>query len=187
MRGPRFFSMMILASLSVLATALVSPASGSVLPPVAQQSQEGPVTKADRLEAVAMGLLEEGDMDTWEQVAELLETAARHRPETSMRRAENIRMAANLFSVIGATERARGLFEEAALQASDLGNLAFAAHAYLDAAVLSAQLKMGRHTIRAAQRADELSASPKMDREDRAAIKSRMERLGLPMHLAEIL
>jgi hypothetical protein len=176
-----------MASLFVLGAALVSPLAGAISTPAAQQKQEGPVAKADRLEAVAMALLEEGEVDTWEQVAELLEKAARHRPETSFRRAKNLRTAANLFSTIGATERARKLFEEAAEQASDLGELTFAAHAYVDAAVLSAQLKMGRHTIRATQRAEELAASPEMSRTDRLAVESRIERLGLPTHLAEIL
>jgi len=187
MRGYDLLASTIMAGLFLLGAGLASPTAASILPPPVQQDQKGSLVKAERLEAVANDLLEQGDMDTWEQVAELLEKAARLRPEASLRRAENLRKAANLFVAIGAKERARDLFEEAAAEASETGELAFAAHAYLDAAVLSADLKMGRHTIQAARMADQLAASPSLSRQERVAIESRMERLGLPMRLAQIL
>ncbi|MGW8267416.1 MAG: hypothetical protein ACWGSQ_13700 [Longimicrobiales bacterium] len=161
--------------------------AGTLPAPVGDQDQKAEPNKADRLEAIAAELLADGDMDTWEQAAELLEKSARLRPEASSKRIENLRMAASLFVWTGATLHARDLFEEAAQGASEMGNLALAAHTYLDAAVLSAQLKMGRHTIQAARMADQLAASPDMPAEARQAVVYRLTQLGLPLHLGEIL
>jgi hypothetical protein len=185
MRGTRLVTSGLIAiALSLGPNAL----SAGILPaPAGEQEQESNPEKADRLEAIAAELLTDGDMDTWEQVAELLEKAARLRPEASAKRIENLKMAANLFVWSGNALHARDVFQEAAEEAWDMGDLALAAHTYLDAAVLSAQLKMGRHTIQATRMADQLAASPEMPSADRAAIAYRLENLGLPLHLGEIL
>ena len=164
------------------------PLSAGVLPgPVGDQEQEAKPNKAERLEAIAAELLSECDMETWVRAAELFETSARLRPEASKERIKNFKTAANLFASTGAKERARDLFQEAADEAWEMGDLAFAAHSYLDAAVLSAELKMGRHTINAARMANQIAGSPELPTADRAAIEQRIEQLGLPLHLGQIL
>jgi len=165
-----------------------NPLSAGILPaPAGDQDQNTEPDKADRLEAIAAELLADGDMDTWDQAAKLLEVSARLRSEACSKRVEDLRMAASLYIWTGATLHARDLLQEAAEEASDMGDLALAAHTYLDAAVLSAELKMGRHTIQATRMADQLAASPEMSAEDRQAVVYRLEHLGLPLHLGQIL
>jgi len=185
MRGTR------LVTFGLIAIALSvgpNPLSAGILPaPVGDQDQKAKPNKADRLEAIANELLAECDMDTWVRAAELFEVSARLRPEDSQDRVRSLKTAANLFSSMGVKERARDLFQEAAEEAWQMGDLAFAANSYLDAAVLSAELKMGRHTVDAARMASRLAASPEMSSGDRDIIETRLEQLGLPLHLGQIL
>jgi len=152
-----------------------------------QEIQEGKLQQADRLESMAMELLSLCDMETWEQAAELLEKSARLRPEASPARFKSLKMAANLFHWIGSDGHARDLLEEAANEARQGGELVFAANTYLDAAVLSAQLKMGRHTIAAARMANQLAGAADVSAADRAVIAGRLQDLGLPLRLGQIL
>ncbi len=159
----------------------------SLLAQKVEKGQAERSEKADRLETLAAELLAEGETDVWEEAAELFETAARIRPESDIGRVEDLRTAANIWYWAGRTDHARVLTEEAALIASNLGKPALAAHIYLDAAVLSAELKMGRHTIAAARQAELLAASPVISSTEREAIRIRLERLNAPTRLGQIM
>jgi len=180
-----------LVTFGLMAVALVlgpNPLSAELFPVQGgDQDQVAKPDRAERLEAIARDLLSDGDIGTWEQAAELLEKSGRLRTVASLERIEDLRMAACLFTWTGAKEHARDLFQDAADEAWQRGDLALAAHTYLDAAVLSAELKMGRHAIQATRMADQLAASPEMARADREAVTYRLEHLGLPMHLGEIM
>ena len=185
MRGIR------LITAGLVATALVvCPNPLSVESALAQKVEKGQVgksEKAERLEAVAAELLAEGETELWLEAAELLETAARIRPDSDIGRVEDLRTAANIWYWAGKANQARILTEEAALVASNLGKPALAANIYLDAAVLSAELKMGRHTIAAARQAELLAASPVVSSTERDAIETRLERLNAPRRLSQIM
>jgi tetratricopeptide (TPR) repeat protein len=187
MRGSLLVTSALLGGVFGLVAGFHPVPAGAVQAPSVEKKQETRPATADRLEAVAMELLSMGDMDTWEQAAELLERSARLRPEDSLSKATSLKIAANLYNWIGETEQARDLLEEAAECAQELGALSFAAHTFLDAAVLSAELRMGRHTVAAAQMAERLAASPDMPRADQDVIKSRIQRLNLPLSLADIM
>jgi len=187
MRGRTAVMCGMLACAHLLVTGPTSPSAGLSLSSGVAQDQEGKPDKADRLEAKAMKLLAEGDTDYWAGAAKLLEESARLRPEASLTRATSLKLAANLFCWAGFHEQARALFQESAEQAFALGEMTFAAHTYLDAAVLSADLQMGRHTVDAARMAERIAASPDLSGADRDALRSRLDRLDLPMRLAEIM
>jgi len=187
MRGIRFFLTAALAGTLALVPGSALHAAGLLSDSGSQEIQESKLQQADRLESMAMELLSQCDMETWEPAAELLERSARLRAEASPARFNNLKKAANLFHWIGSNEHARDLFEEAADQARQGGDLVFAANAYLDAAVLSAQLRMGRHTIAAARMANQLAGSEGVPQADRVVIAARLQELGLPLHLGQIL
>ena len=187
MRGRLPVTLAILGTMAVALTGSHPSQAGAVQVTFPQAKQEAESSKADQLEGVAMELLSLGDRDSWEQAAELLERSARLRPEANLSRATSLKIAASLYNWIGATERARDLLEEAAEHAQELGALSWAAHTFLDAAVLSAQLKMGRHTVAATQAAERLATSPEMPRREREMIEARIEGLNLPLRLAEIM
>ena len=159
----------------------------SLLAQKADKGQVGKQEKAERLEAVAAELLAEGETDVWVEAAEVLESAARIRGEADPRGVDNLRTAANIYYWAGEPDHARVLMEEAASGAANLGKPALAAHIYLDAAVLSAELRMGRHTIAAARQAELLAASPVITSAEREEIEARLDRLGAPLRLAEIM
>jgi tellurite resistance protein len=187
MRGRLLVALAILGTMAVVLTGFHPSRAGAVQVPTSQAKQEAESSKADRLEAVAMELLSLGDVDNWEQAAELLERSARLRPEANLSRATSLKIAASLYNWTGATAHARDLLQEAAERAQELGALSFAANTFLDAAVLSAELSMGRHTIAATQMAERLAASPEMPPNEREMIKARIEGLNLPLRLAEIM
>ena len=187
MRGRLPGTFAILGTMAVVLTGVHPSQAGAVQVPPPQAKQEAESSRADRLEAVAMELLSLGDMDSWEQAAELLERSARLRPKANLSKATSLKIAASLYNWIGATEHARDLLQEAAEHAQELGALSFAAHTFLDAAVLSAELRMGRHTVAATQMAERLAASPEMPRREREMIEARIEGLNLPLRLADIM
>jgi hypothetical protein len=187
MRGNSFCRSALLAGVLALVAGVPPLAAADALPLPADQEKKGKVEKADQLEAMAMEILSLGDMDTWEQAAELLEKAARLRPKDEFARLETLKLAGNLFHWIGATEHARVLLQEAADGAWEMGKLAFAAHTYLDVAVVSAALKMGRHTVAATQKAERIADMPEMAQDDRLAVETRLDLLGLPRHVSEIM
>ena len=86
-----------------------------------------------------------------------------------------------------ATEHARVLFQEASDDAWEMGRLAFAAHTNLDAAVVSAELKMGRHIVAATQGAEPIAGLPEMPQQGRLAVETRLDLLGVPRHVSEIM
>jgi hypothetical protein len=152
-----------------------------------KQEKQEKQSKADRLESKAMGLLAEGDTDYWTTAANLLEESARLRSDENMSRATSLKLAANLYCWSGDREKARALFQESAEQAYELGEGAFAAHTFMDAALLSATLQMGRHTVEAAQMAEQIAAAPDLTQAERESIRSRLDRLDLPTRLADIM
>jgi tellurite resistance protein len=187
MRGRFLVTLAILGTMAVVLTGFHPSRAGAVQVTSPQAKQEAESSKADRLESVAMELLALGDMDSWGQAAALLERSARLRPEANLSRATSLKIAASLYNWTGETEHARDLLQEAAECAQELGALSFAAHTFLDAAVLSAELRMGRHTVAATQMAERLAASPEMPRREREMIEARIEGLNLPLRLADIM
>ena len=85
--------------------------------------------------------------------------------------------------------KAMGLLSEGDTDywATAANGLAFAAHTFMDAALLSAALQMGRHTVEAAQRAEEIAAAPDLTQAERESIRSRLDRLDLPTRIADIM
>jgi tetratricopeptide (TPR) repeat protein len=187
MRGRLLVTLSVLGTMAVVLAGFHPSRAGAVQVASSQAKQEAESTNADRIEALAMELLSLGDVENWEQAAELLERSARLRPEANLGRATSLKIAASLYHWTGDTEHARDLLQEAAEWAQELGALSFAAHTFVDAAVLSAELRMGRHTVAATQKAEQLAASPEMPRGDREAIEARIQGLNLPLRLAEIM
>jgi hypothetical protein len=144
-------------------------------------------SKADKLAKEASDILAVGEIDDWSKAAKLLERAAFLRDDSDEAKPANLKLAGTLFCAVGLREHARGLIEQAAGLALDQGDLVNAAHTFLDAAALSAQLRMGRHTINAAREARRIAAAPGVAEADRAAILDRAERLGAPTALAQIM
>ncbi len=168
-------------------TAALMPTPGVDQEKQKKQNKQEQQSKADRLESKAMGLLAEGDTDYWTTAANLLEESARLRSDENMSRATSLKLAANLYCWSGDREKARALFQESAEQAYELGERAFAAHTFMDAALLSAALQMGRHTVEAAQMAEQIAAAPDLTQAERESIRSRLNRLDLPTRLADIM
>ncbi len=193
MRGRSLAMCGMLTCTLVLLSGPSSPTAGLILPSGPDQEkqekkqQQDKQSKADRLESKAMGLLSEGDTDYWATAASLLEESARLRSGENLSRATSLKLAANLYCWSGDREKARDLFQEAAEQAYGLGEKAFAAHTFMDAALLSAALQMGRHTVEAAQRAEEIAAAPDLTQAERESIRSRLDRLDLPTRIADIM
>jgi tellurite resistance protein len=187
MRGRLLGTLAVLGSMAVVLVGFHPSRAGAVQVASSQAKQEAESSKADRIEALAMELLSLGAVDNWEQAAELLERSARLRPEGNLSRATSLKIAASLYHWTGATEHARDLLQEAAECAQKLGALSFAAHTFVDAAVLSAELRMGRHAVAATQMAERLASSPEMPRREREMIEARIQGLNLPLRLAEIM
>ena len=172
MRGRTLAMCGMLTCTLVLLSGPSSPTAGLILPSGPDQEkqekkqQQDKQSKADRLESKAMGLLSEGDTDYWATAASLLEESARLRSGENLSRATSLKLAANQ---------------------DILGEKAFAAHTFMDAALLSAALQMGRHTVEAAQRAEEIAAAPDLTQAERESIRSRLDRLDLPTRIADIM
>ena len=169
--------------LALLAVSLLSLPAESEVP----QDQETKLTKAERLEAEANDILRNGDMDEWLDAADLLVESAHLRPESYFPAARNLQFAAAIFAWSGSDEKARVLFEEAAQRAVANGELVFAANTYLDCAFVSAKLRMGRHTIAAAQAAQKLAKSREVGYRDRERIMARLTLLDAPTRLGDVM
>lgn len=170
-------------TLALLAGFLLSPPAASRV----LQDQEAGQTKAERLEAKADKILKKGNMEQWVEAAELLVESAHLRPDAHFPAARNLQFAAAIFAWSGDTQKARMLFEEAAVRAASMGESVFAAHTYLDCAFVSAQLGMGRHTIAAARAARELAESREVRGRDRERLLARLTLLDAPTTLGEIM
>jgi hypothetical protein len=156
-----------------------SPASSQ-----AQPDQTAEPTKAERVEARANEILMSGDMAEWLEAADLLVESAHLRPDTDFLAARNLHFAATLYAWSGDNEKARRFFGEAAERAVSIGESAFAANAYLDAAFASAQLRMGTQTTVAARAALELAERREVCWRDRERIRARLALLDTPAGLS---
>lgn len=153
---------------------------------VPKKAKAGPEV-ADHLEALAMEILEVGDTEVWEQAAELLTKSAKLRDDADPKKPGTLKLAANLYCWSGEKAKARDLLERSAQVAHAQGDPVFAANAYLGAAYLSASLRMGRHTIAAAQMAEQLAELPVVPEAEAEAIRARLAKLGAPRSLSEIM
>lgn len=172
--------MVMCGTLALLAGFLLSsPASSQ-----AKSDQMAEPTKAERLEARANEILMKGEMEEWLEAADMLVESALLRPEADFLAARNLQFAATLYAWSGENEKALRFFEEAAERGTSIGESAFAANAYLDAALASARLGMEGQTTAAAQAALALAEGREVCWRDRERIRARLALLDAPAGLS---
>jgi hypothetical protein len=140
---------------------------------------EGPVPvattvnpDADRVRAKAYELF--NSPRSWGRAARLLERSAGLRSMEDPARSDDYRMAGRVYAHVGALDASQRAFERAAMSAQQIGAVAQAAGAYLDAAHVAARRGDGKAAEAFVQRGDMLSLSPHLDAAERSAIRSRI-------------
>jgi hypothetical protein len=152
---------------------------GSVGPGLVAAPLEGPVPvttavnpEADRLRAEAYEMF--NDPRSWRRAARLLDRSAGLRSVEDPARWEDYRMAGRLYAHVGALNASQRAFERAAASAHQVGAVAQAAGAYLDAAHVAVRRGDDKAAWALLQRGDLLSLSPHLDATERSAIRKRI-------------
>jgi hypothetical protein len=127
---------------------------------------------ADRLRAEAHELF--NDPRSWRRAARLLERSANLRSVEDPARSDDYRVAGRLYGYAGDLNASQRAFERAAMSAQQLGAVAQAAGAYLDAAHVAVRRGDGKAAGSLIQRGDLLSLSPHLDAAERRAIRNRI-------------
>jgi hypothetical protein len=148
--------------------------SGLVATPVEDAAPVIATTNAaaDRLRAEAHGLFH--DRRSWGRAARLLDRAAGMRAATDPGRSADYRLAGRLYAHLGALDASERAFVRAAESAHQLGAIADAAGAYLDAAHVAAHRGDRRAARAFVQQVELLSLSPHLDAAERDAIRRRV-------------
>jgi hypothetical protein len=152
-----------------LAAALLLSAltAGSLLAQ-SRQATEGP----EALEARAEAYL--GDMEKWDDAAELYRRAAELRGPADLVSVANLKSAARLEFYQGSETRAQRDLEDAGEQALAMGDVVAAANAFVDAAWIAGTAGRGQEARTLAHRAQLLIHSPLITQADRSEIASRL-------------
>ncbi len=110
----------------------------------------------------------------FKQAAELYERSADARTAGDPRAVTCLRSAATLRYNSGNKRKGLGLMEKAADRAIRLGDVVTAANAYIDAAVIAAELRQGDRARELGERAVLLAKSPLLTEDQRSALQYRM-------------
>jgi hypothetical protein len=128
--------------------------------------------EADRLRAQAYELF--NDPSSWRRAARLLERSADLRSTGDPVRSDDYRLAGRLYAHTGALNASQRAFERAAMSAQQIGAVAQAAGAYLDAAHVAVRRGDGKAAGSLVERGNLLSLSPHLDAAERRAIQRRI-------------
>jgi hypothetical protein len=152
---------------------------GYASPGLVATSLDGPVPvtttvnpDAERLRAEAHQLF--NDPRSWRRAARLLERSADLRSIEDPVRSDDYRLAGRLYAHVGSLGAAQRAFERAAMSAQQIGAVAQAAGAYLDAAHVAVRRGDGRAAGSFIERGDLLSLSPHLNTAERRAIRNRI-------------
>ena len=132
----------------------------------------GAPDQADRLAEQAYRLFSE--RRSWGKAARLLERSAGMRDASDPERADALLEAARVYSHVGAHGDARRAFEGAAAAAGERGAVVVAAHALLDAAIVTAIGGDSEAAAKLLQKARLLADSPHLAAADRDSILKRL-------------
>jgi hypothetical protein len=161
------------ALLTMIAAPALAPAVASgqqTLDPVRVTASAS--ARADRLEAEAAAL--PTHVSAYKKAARLYEQAAEARGFGDPRAATCLRSAAYLRYYSGDRASSVGLLERAADQSAATGDVVSAANAFVDAAIVAAELKQGERALALGRRGEMLMNSPLLDESQRSALRSRV-------------
>lgn len=113
-------------------------------------------------------------LDQFKKAAELFEQSADVRTAGDARAVTCLRSAATLRYNTGNKRKGLALMEKAADRAIRLGDVMFAANAYIDAAVIAQELRQGERALQLGERAALLTKSPLLSGDQRSALLARM-------------
>lgn len=153
----------------LFATALAAPAGAQAR--FATDATD--VARAEALEAKAEALYQ--SPGKYKQAARLHEQAAGLRPAGDEKRWTGLRQAARLYYYAGSASQSRAAMVRAADEAMAAGDVITAASTYLDAAFLFRETGRGAEAAELVRKAQLLSNSPLLSRQDRNAILSRIQ------------
>jgi hypothetical protein len=141
---------------------------------MALRTAQPPVNvRAERLREAAEALYEQPHR--FQRAAELHEREAAQRSSDDPRLVEALDRAARLYVYAGVADRAQLLMAQAARQALRRGDVARAAHAYVDAAFIALRMRDLRLANAMTKEADLLVLSPLLTEADRQAIVKRID------------
>ena len=120
----------------------------------------------------------------FKKAAELFERSAEARQAGDARAVTCLRSAAMLRYNSGNKQKGLTLMEKAGDRAIRLGDVVIAAHAYIDAAVIAAELRQGARAIDLSERAVLLTKSPLLSADQRNALVERMNGWGVNTQVA---
>ena len=129
-------------------------------------------SRAEQLEAQAAAL--PTMTKEFRKAAGLYERAADARSEQDTERATNLRKAAYLRYYAGDTRTGGRLMERAAQQSAATGDVAIAANAYIDAALIANERAEIERALELASKAELLVTSPLLDDTQRAGLLGRI-------------
>lgn len=155
--------------LLAVAAAPVAASAQQKLPPVRVTAS---VEHADGLMLRAESLSTK--LTHFKQAADLFEQSAEIRMAADPRAVTCLRSAAMLRYNTGNKRKGLGLMEKAADRAIRLGDVISAANAYIDAAVIAAELRQGDRARELGERAVLLAKSPLLSDDQRGALEYRM-------------
>jgi hypothetical protein len=116
------------------------------------------------------------DSRRWSQAAAMLREASRLRPENDPVALMDLRTAGAIYGTIGDLQRAKKTMLELAERAEEFGEIATAAHAFMDAAHVALRLEDPESVRRFYSRAQRLAMSSHLTSDERRVITVRLER-----------
>ncbi len=166
-------------ALFAIAAAPIAASAQQTLAPVRVTES---VERADRLSAEADSLARE--VSRFKDAARLYEKSAAARGPGDIKAIANLRSAAFLRYNAGDRRSGLSLMERAADRAVTLGDVITAANAYIDAAIIAAELRDGAQAQELSRRAALLTKSPLLDGRQRSALLARMDGWNAVMEVA---
>ena len=132
------------------------------------------ILKADKLFAEAQALMAQCDRSKWSKAADLFLESAELRPCHDPKIFAGMREAAQIHYYLGHLDESLKTMKRAAAHAMLVGDVANAAGAYLDAAVLAAESGDRYLSEAYLARSEDLSSSKLLDPAQKAALKTRL-------------
>jgi hypothetical protein len=132
------------------------------------------VDRATQLESEAQ--LAQGDSRRWPDAASMLRRASHVRPPNDPIALRDLRTAGAIYGTIGDLQRAKETVLELADRATEFGEIAMAAHAYMDMAHIAVELRDVQAVRTYYERAQRLAQSSHLTGDERRSIAIRLER-----------
>ncbi len=152
--------------------AFLFPRPASAFPRSCATGIEAQPSEADGYEGLALTSL--GDRESWPYVARMLEKSASMRESCDERAVAALVLAGRIYHHLGQLETARLTFIKAAERALMAGELAHAAHCFLDAGVIAVDQGYQEAAVEVVLRTDVLGTSLLLDESERQSIARRV-------------